>query len=163
MTEFSDTGSAWVDQSTKTVSDQIRALDRAGYPRAEIARRLGKRYQHVRNVLEGDKTRGSTPEARPTTSEGFQSAAGISGTFYRLVVARDGTLTLPREVGRAMGVSPGSVVVGKLTGPDLSLTSSLVSAQRARDRVRSLNPRGESMVDSLIADRRREAAGEADD
>ncbi|HEY5007143.1 MAG TPA: hypothetical protein VII42_04010, partial [Caulobacteraceae bacterium] len=34
-----------------TVSDKIRALDAAGAPRAEIARFLGKRYQHVRNVL----------------------------------------------------------------------------------------------------------------
>ncbi|HXQ46159.1 MAG TPA: hypothetical protein VN806_06050, partial [Caulobacteraceae bacterium] len=37
-----------------TTSDRIRALAAAGAPRAEIARFLGKRYQHVRNVLEGD-------------------------------------------------------------------------------------------------------------
>jgi antitoxin component of MazEF toxin-antitoxin module len=41
----------------KTVSDKIRALNQAGFARAEIARFLGKRYQHVRNVLEGDKPR----------------------------------------------------------------------------------------------------------
>ena len=40
--------------SAATVADKIRALDAAGHPRAEIARLLGKRYQHVRNVLEGD-------------------------------------------------------------------------------------------------------------
>ena len=33
------------------VSDSIRYLDAEGYERAEIARILGKRYQHVRNVL----------------------------------------------------------------------------------------------------------------
>jgi len=33
------------------VSDRIRALNDLGVPRAEIARLLGKRYQHVRNVL----------------------------------------------------------------------------------------------------------------
>ena len=32
-------------------SQKIRALNKLGLPRAEIARRLGKRYQHVRNVL----------------------------------------------------------------------------------------------------------------
>ena len=37
-----------------TVADKIRALAAAGVPRADIARFLGKRYQHVRNVLEGD-------------------------------------------------------------------------------------------------------------
>src|SRR6516225_8647367 len=37
-----------------TVADKIRALAAEGVPRADIARFLGKRYQHVRNVLEGD-------------------------------------------------------------------------------------------------------------
>ena len=41
-----------------TVSDRIRALDAAGIQRADIARFLGKRYQHVRNVLEGDAQSG---------------------------------------------------------------------------------------------------------
>lgn len=34
-----------------TKSDKIRALDKAGYARADIARYLGIRYQHVRKVL----------------------------------------------------------------------------------------------------------------
>lgn len=34
-----------------TVSSKIRYLDAAGYTRSEIAAKLGKRYQHVRNVL----------------------------------------------------------------------------------------------------------------
>jgi hypothetical protein len=33
------------------VSEKIRALDSLGLPRAQIAKVLGKRYQHVRNVL----------------------------------------------------------------------------------------------------------------
>ena len=39
------------------ISDRIRALDRLGMPRAEIARQLGKRYQHIRNVLEASRGR----------------------------------------------------------------------------------------------------------
>lgn len=34
-----------------TTSARIRALDAAGYSRGAIALALGKRYQHVRNVL----------------------------------------------------------------------------------------------------------------
>lgn len=34
-----------------TKADKIRALDAAGYSRADIARHLGIRYQHVRNTL----------------------------------------------------------------------------------------------------------------
>lgn len=33
------------------ISDKIRALNDFGVPRAQIAKVLGKRYQHVRNVL----------------------------------------------------------------------------------------------------------------
>jgi hypothetical protein len=36
----------------QTKSDKIRALARAGYPTAEIARLLSLRYQHVYNVLD---------------------------------------------------------------------------------------------------------------
>lgn len=42
-----------------TVSGKIRYLDSIGYSRAEIARKLNKRYQHVRNVLTGP-----TPKAK---------------------------------------------------------------------------------------------------
>ena len=34
-----------------TVSARIRYLDNEGYSRSQIAAALGKRYQHVRNVL----------------------------------------------------------------------------------------------------------------
>ena len=36
------------------MSDKIRYLDRAGHERADIARKLGKRYQQVKNVLDRD-------------------------------------------------------------------------------------------------------------
>lgn len=39
------------------VSRKIRALDAAGFARADIARYLEKRYQHVRNVLVQDEAR----------------------------------------------------------------------------------------------------------
>lgn len=35
-----------------TVSSKIRALDNADWSRADIARALDKRYQHVKNVLD---------------------------------------------------------------------------------------------------------------
>jgi len=42
---------AIVVKDLQTTSDKIRALARAGYDRAEIAKYLDIRYQHVRNVL----------------------------------------------------------------------------------------------------------------
>lgn len=40
-----------VSDDKRSVSDKIRALADIKVPRAEIAKLLGKRYQHVRNVL----------------------------------------------------------------------------------------------------------------
>lgn len=40
-----------VSDEELNVSEKIRALGNLGVPRAEIAKLLGKRYQHVRNVL----------------------------------------------------------------------------------------------------------------
>ena len=92
MKDLSETGAAWTPSAPVSVSDQIRALDKAGLPRAEIARRLGKRCQHVRNVLEGDKARDPHPATPARSVEGFQAIRGSVDTFYRLVVARDASL-----------------------------------------------------------------------
>lgn len=46
-------------EKISTVSDKIRKLNELGFARADIGRMLGKRYQHVRNVLEGDKIKKS--------------------------------------------------------------------------------------------------------
>lgn len=45
---------AIVEDKSLSISDKIRELNDMGVARAEIARLLGKRYQHVRNVLTGD-------------------------------------------------------------------------------------------------------------
>ena len=48
-----------VEDSTLSISDKIRELNDMGIARAQIARLLGKRYQHVRNVLTGDARKAS--------------------------------------------------------------------------------------------------------
>ena len=42
-------------EAIKTTSDKIRFLNSFGWTRAEIAKRLGIRYQHVRGVLVADE------------------------------------------------------------------------------------------------------------
>src|SRR5579862_3315309 len=106
-----------------TVADKIRALAAAGVARADIARFLGKRYQHVRNVLEADRQRGMT--APPATSPtGLQEGGAAferdedernlvesrGAGAYRLVVLPDGCVMLPKEVRAAFGVTDGGVV-----------------------------------------------------
>lgn len=145
----------------KTVADKIRVLAAAGYPRAEIARILGKRYQHVRNVLEEPGKAKTPAESAP---EGM--AEGDAGAFiqdkpktYRLEV-RDGSVTIPPEVLEALGAGPNGVIIAELDGEFFKIVSVPESVRRIQERLRPYWRPGVSVVDELIADRRREAAEE---
>jgi hypothetical protein len=158
--------------SGMTVSDKIRALDAGGLSRAEIARRLGKRYQHVRNVLEADRARdagaaaprGVAEDAPPLrASEASRSAPDVEsrgGGLYRLVVRADGSVLLPPNVRDAFEVAGGGVVMAKLEGDEFKLISSTTGVRRAQEIVRRYIPGDVSLVDELIAERRREAERE---
>ena len=158
---------AQIVASHATVSDKIRALDRAGYPRAEIARLLAKRYQHVRNVLEADKIRspkhqfdvGIPGPSGLEESKAEEHLVPHHGSFFRLLVRPDGSVLLPAEVCTALAIGAGDVLVGQLCGRDFSLTDGATSMRRAQQDVRRMMPAGSGgVVDELIADRRREAA-----
>ena len=162
--------------SEASVSDKIRALDAAGFPRAEIARLLGKRYQHVRNVLEGDKTRSpgvSEPPAAaawaaPAPEDTSGRGAPTPGAqVFRLVVGADGGIVLPEAARAGLGaqpggVRPGDVIIGRIEGDRFMLMSAQASARRAQELVRAAIVGSDSLADSLIQDRRQEAAREGD-
>lgn len=152
--------------SDASVSDKIRALNAAGYPRAEIAKLLGKRYQHVRNVLEGDKTRGS-PVASGVAEPGRRFAGysppdveprGEAG--YRLVVREDGSIVLPAEVRRAFGVEGKGAVMARMEGDEFRIIGSAAAWRRLDELMAPYRQPGISWADELIAERRREAAQE---
>ena len=163
-----------------TVADKIRALAGAGVPRADIARFLGKRYQHVRNVLEGDAQSSPTgggsyvigkadlsgvrEDPRPFDADDDATLAGSAGkeTFW-LRVNTDGSLLLPLEVARVLRAEPGRRVFARVKDGQLVLMSAEAALAEAKAIVRKSVPRGVSLVDELIADRRAEAAREAAD
>lgn len=156
--------------SDDTVSNKIRRLAAGGVPRAEIAKLLGKRYQHVRNVLEGDKLSaaprgvsegdpppfGLEPDVRPPEARG--------GGRFRLEVDSSGRVTLPKELVDAWGLKPGSGVMGRIDGETFELLSGRESLRRIQALVREvIPPGGPSLADELIADRRREEKREQGD
>lgn len=154
--------------SSATVSDKIRALDAAGYPRAEIARLLDRRYQHVRNVLEGDKLR-RTPAADAShggiaePGRRFEGPAPMDvedrgGGAYRLVVREDGSVALPAAVRTAFGLEGRGVVMARLEGDEFRIVSAETALRRVQEMLRPFGQQGVSWADELIADRRREAA-----
>jgi hypothetical protein len=156
-----------------TVSDRIRALDAAGVQRAEIARFLGKRYQHVRNVLEGDAQSGGytlgradlsgVRESAPPFERGEDDEAFIerrSPGAYWLRLRSDGSVLLPKEAAEALGAVAGDRVFARLDAGGLTMVSGETAMQQARDLVRKHIPPEVGLVDALLAARRAEAAKE---
>ncbi len=152
--------------SDASVADKIRALDGAGYSRSQIARMLGKRYQHIRNVLEGDKLK-SPPTRRGQAGAGSRVETlpdgGLRiGNFFRLPIGRGGTVRLPEQV-MAFGYREGGVLLADLDGERFVIISPKESLGRAKAKIPPWKP-GESLwSEELIAERRREAAREDED
>ena len=147
-----------------TVSDKIRALAAAGASRSEIANYLGRSYQHVRQVLvEDERRRGVRARAAPsaeTTGEQLRRSeepTHIANGPLRLTGDSEGRLVLPARALAKIGLLPGGVAVARLQDGELVLSSAEAAMQRARALVRSVVPRGTSLADELLADRRRDA------
>jgi hypothetical protein len=144
-----------------TVSDRIRALDRAGYSRSDIARFLGKRYQHVRNVLVGDQQvaradpSNSRPEHHPTTEpEKIESGA------VKVRLGADGAVQLPTSFRDALGLKDGDALFARLSDGEIHLLTPTAAMRRAQAIVRQFVPEGVSLVNELLDDRRREVERE---
>jgi len=151
-----------------TISDKIRALDAAGAQRADIARFLGKRYQHVRNVLVEGPPRERFSVRFAEVNEVHEGAApafsmDADTSTYRLALGADGAVQLPASVVEILGLRPGGIAIAELQGDRLTILSTAESIRRVQQMVRELIPGNHSLADSLIADRRREAAAEGDD
>jgi hypothetical protein len=162
-----------IAQAQASVSDKIRALDRAGVRRADIARFLKKRYQHVRNVLEADKQREPTngvaprslttvarrdekdPEHRDESPAGDRPLAA-----FRVFAEASGDLVLPRHVLEAFGARPREVLVATARAGELVLRTPAAAIGHAQELVRILIPGDDSLAGSLVEDRRREVESE---
>ena len=156
-----------------TVSDKIRALDAAGVARADIARFLGKRYQHVRNVLEADAVSGSGYAVGRADLSGVREADQPfhlepavderPGGRFRLEVRPDGWVFLPQKVREALNLPSGGSIMGRLGEEEFNLVATAKIVREVQAMARDLIKPGVSVVDELIADRRREAAREESD
>ena len=140
-----------ITQGLRTKSDKIRALAREGAPTAEIARFLGIRYQHARNVLVES---GLHNRRDAEAAEAPASAAAQSG-WLRIDAA--GRLQLSPEALKAAGLGPEETVYFSATEGGLELLSRRAALKRAEAIARRFVPEGVSLVDELIAERREAA------
>jgi len=138
-----------------TKSAKIRKLAEEGVERADIARFLKIRYQHVRNVLLHEEQRAAAATKLTPKAE--------AGASSRVVVGPDGSLTLAPDLLRPLSVKHGEVVVA--TSPadgELLLLTMPAAIRRAQAIVREFVPAETSLVEDLLDDRRREAEQDRD-
>lgn len=133
---------------------KIRALAAEGRTRADIARSLGIRYQHVRNVLVRDEEKAKRTAGR---------MRGDAQTPGKVCVAPDGSVVVPPSITEALALKHGDVLFVRIQDGEIHLLTKAAVARRVQALVREFVPEGVSLVDELIADRRREVEAETQD
>lgn len=78
----------------------------------------------------------------------------------RLRVNENGRVVIPAEFRKALGIKAGDEIILRWDEDELRITTMKRRIERAQRHVRKYVKLGVSLVDDLIADRRREAARE---
>ncbi len=141
-----------------TKADKIRALFRAGYSRSEIAGFLGIRYQHVRNVLVRSGFT-ETQLSQPMPADALTSEDSLP-VLVRMAIGPGGRVVIPAAYRKALEVDEGDYIVMQMDGEDLRVSNDAKELKRMQEVLSRYVPEGVSVVDELIAERRREAAAE---
>ena len=148
-----------------TKSDKIRALSEHGYSRGDIAKFLGIRYQHVRNVLvqSASKAAPGFAESGAPFAGSPAAAAAPEGIRHRVSLKVDagGRILIPSAVREAMRIGEGDTVLAWLEDGELHLVSPQVALRQAQELARKLIRGAGTLADELIAERREEARREA--
>jgi bifunctional DNA-binding transcriptional regulator/antitoxin component of YhaV-PrlF toxin-antitoxin module len=131
---------------------KIRQLAAQGQSRADIARALGIRYQHVRNVLVRDEEK-----AKKTQS------ADSATVSRKIRVAADGSAIVPAQAVEMLGVKAGDLLFVRVESDEIHLLTRAAVTRRVQALAREFVPEGVSLVDELLEDRRREVEAESHD
>jgi len=135
-----------------TTAAKIRALAAEGQSRADIARALGIRYQHVRNVLMREE------EKKKTAAGTMPAGAAMPG---KIPVAPDGSVVLPAVITEALALKGGDVLFVRIHDGEIHLLTRKAVTHRVQALAREFVPQGISLVDELLEDRRREVEAES--
>jgi hypothetical protein len=135
-----------------TTAAKIRALAAKGQSRADIARALGIRYQHVRNVMIRDE------EKKKTAAGTMPADAAMPG---KIPVAPDGSVVLPAIITQALALKGGDVLFMRIHDGEIRLLTRKAVTRRVQALAREFVPPGINLVDELLADRRREVEAES--
>jgi AbrB family looped-hinge helix DNA binding protein len=75
-------------------------------------------------------------------------------------VTQGGRIVIPAEMRKQLGIEIGEDLNLQLENDSLRVTTRQAALRRIQQKLRELAPEGLSLVDELIADRRREAENE---
>jgi AbrB family looped-hinge helix DNA binding protein len=79
-------------------------------------------------------------------------------TSYRAKIGPSGRLVIPAPQRKELGLKPGDRVIMRVENNELRISSVNHSIERVQALVRKYNRKGENLSESLIRDRRAEAA-----
>jgi len=147
-----------ITNGLRTKSDKIRALAHEGAATADIARYLGIRYQHARNVLVSSGLHATRRHKDAGDAPAPATTSPAAGDWVMLDGA--GRIQIPGEMLQAAGITGGEQVHVRVGGDSVEILSQRAALERARQIVSKFVPPGVSLVDELIAERRREAEHE---
>jgi hypothetical protein len=136
-----------------TTAAKIRALADKGFARGDIARALGIRYQHVRNVLMRSEAKAAKIAAQATPPSPSAMRAKVH-------VGADRRVILPATLSDALRLKAGDVLFARVHDGEIHLLSSTAVMRRVQALARQFVPTGVSLVDELLEDRRREIEAE---
>ncbi len=136
-----------------TTAAKISALAAQGRSRADIARALNIRYQHVRNVLIRD-------EAKARATEASEPAKMLGKASGKITVAADGSVVVPATAINALSLKHGDTLFVRVADGEIHLLTRRAVTRRVQSLVREFVPAGVSLVDELIEDRRHEVEAE---
>jgi AbrB family looped-hinge helix DNA binding protein len=140
-------------KSLPTKSAKIRRLAEAGVARADIARFLNLRYQHVRNVLvAAEHNPGREEAAKPADTTDEQSG--------RVRIGPQGRIQIPAATIAKLGLKEGQTLFVEVESGEIHLLPVAAAVSRAQAIIRKFVPAEVSLVDQLLEDRRREVERE---
>jgi hypothetical protein len=152
-----------ITRGLTTKSEKIRTLGRKGVPTADIARFLGIRYQHARNVLvDAGLQHGGMAEEMPELETKMMPPLKSTGPvpwdwgFAWRQVGRDGTVKLPEKLMVAAGITPGSTIHVCYANDCLEVMTEESALRRAQALAASIKVEGESVVDEFLREKREE-------
>jgi bifunctional DNA-binding transcriptional regulator/antitoxin component of YhaV-PrlF toxin-antitoxin module len=145
-----------------TTSARIRALHATGMKKGDIVRYLNAhfrdpdrphdyRYQHVHNVL--GRSLGTTKKA---TIQGDESRSAELPERLNVHVDSAGRVLIPAVFRSAMQVKEGDRLLARVVDGELRLITPMMAVRLAQKMVRETIPGDDSLVESLLEERRRE-------